>query len=619
MESLRKAGRPIILHWDLRHFVVLEEIRGKHAWINDPASGRRKLKLAEFDRHFTGVCLDVQVNGRASGDRDRSPWRFLHSLAPVGSMQLKGVFAVGLAASALVFLVELLFGGIARTFFDYVVEFQMTQWGYVLALAGIPVLAARFMLRHCQGMRFEGLSSDLAIRMKRSFLERFYIRPTSFFESHFAGELFGRLRDLDQCLRFYLQATHNMGRHVLIAVLAIAVLGIMAPLIAIVHLLPQLVLLAWLFVVSARNRERQLRAHDENARYQALQTQRASGYLRFYAAGLQNHLLATCLPPLGRRQAAEADRGRRLIGYTAARQSMAALSLPLSAFAGGYLLIDGQLTYGGYMLASMLAVMLSTQLEEISETTRRYCALRPVARRVAEVLDAAEQASPDAGDRPAEDSPSPASWCSRIEARSVSFGYNGVDADLFRNLDLRIDKGEVVNLAGASGAGKTTLLELLAGLRLPLQGGVYLDGRPLDGPAPAGFVFADDEFIHGSLAEFVSNEQGVDTERLIGMLRLTELWDRLGFFVGSDGRERLEEQGLSRGEVQRLLLAQALYKSDECLFFDDAFNHLSLEQSTRILERLRERGMTVVLATHRPEIQALCDRGIMLSPAAPDP
>ncbi|MCT7374676.1 ATP-binding cassette domain-containing protein [Chelativorans salis] len=86
-----------------------------------------------------------------------------------------------------------------------------------------------------------------------------------------------------------------------------------------------------------------------------------------------------------------------------------------------------------------------------------------------------------------------------IEACTVDFGFNGVDANLFKNFSLRIAAGHLVAICGASGSGKTTLLELLSGQRQPIDGAVYYKGKRLMGPAPAGFVFADDEFVEARL------------------------------------------------------------------------------------------------------------------------
>ena len=59
-ETLREQiAFPCIIHWNFNHFVVLDGFRGKHALLNDPARGEVKVSLEEFDRAFTGVCLDL--------------------------------------------------------------------------------------------------------------------------------------------------------------------------------------------------------------------------------------------------------------------------------------------------------------------------------------------------------------------------------------------------------------------------------------------------------------------------------------------------------------------------------------------------------------------------------
>lgn len=614
IESLRKAALPLILHWDMRHFVVLEGMSGSHVWINDPAAGRRKLTRAEFDRHFTGVCLEIKVQAPSEQADPGPSWRELHALAPKGSKHVSTAIAVGLAASGVVFLIEVLFGGFTRAFFDYVVGFQIAWWGYVLACAGVPVLVIRFLVRHIQSIRLENQALDMSLTMKRAFLDRLYAQPTVFFDAHFAAELFGRLRDLDQCLRVSLKVLNTVIAQAAIIVATTAVLLLLAPVIALVHLVPRLGLMAWMSIVSRRTRELELRVRDESSRHAALQAQRASGYVRFFAGGQQDHLLATCLPVLGAWQAAKVDRERHFIALNAAQRAMEILALPLSAFAGSYLLIQGELTYGGFMLATALAVILTTNLSELFATLQEYKAAEPIVRRVAEVVEEAERdISLSAIRIPGLPQPE-AAPAVHVDVNRLGFGYNGLDADLFSNLSFTVRKREVVNIAGQSGAGKSTLLDLIAGLRRPVGGQICFNGELLKGPAPAGLVVADDQFIIGPLGSFVANGEDVDPERLTYVLKFVELWDRLGFFVEGDGKERLEEQGLSRGEVQRLILAQALYRSDECLLFDEAFTHLSLEQSVRILERLRRSGTTVLMATHRPEIQALCDRTILLKP-----
>ena len=64
VESVKELATPAILHWDLKHFVVLKSAHASHVVIYDPARGRRKLSWAEFSKHFTGVALEMSPHGR---------------------------------------------------------------------------------------------------------------------------------------------------------------------------------------------------------------------------------------------------------------------------------------------------------------------------------------------------------------------------------------------------------------------------------------------------------------------------------------------------------------------------------------------------------------------------
>ena len=70
--ALRKMPMPCILHWNFNHFVVLEAIDGKGAYINDPGTGRRRVSLDEVDKAFTGVVLAFEP-GEAFGKRGSKP------------------------------------------------------------------------------------------------------------------------------------------------------------------------------------------------------------------------------------------------------------------------------------------------------------------------------------------------------------------------------------------------------------------------------------------------------------------------------------------------------------------------------------------------------------------
>lgn len=605
IESLRRAQVPLILHWNTTHFVVLEKIAAGSVWINDPAVGRRRLTMSAFNRQFTGICLEVSGDflGLAKSQQVAGPAPELESTVFVWA---------GLVPGLLVFASEFFLGGINRAFFDYVVEFQMTQWGYVLALSGLLLVVLRFFIQYLKDQQARRAELNLATRLRVQFSRRLLERPLSFLESHYAGELQGRLHDAERYVLFRGRAFGALGEQLVVALVCLLLLGLLSPLIALVNLLPFCLLLGWSLLLRERLKELSIWGQQEQGRTQTYLAQRMLSFQRFFAMGVQQHLLATCLPMLIRGQAARVAKTRFLLPYTVAEQLTKTIVPVLTLFFGALLLVRQELSYGTFMLASVLASILMSKLHQIAQALQQYLELRPVIQRAGEAFSGHEEEDETANGTSVI-APSKVTSGKLVEARDLGFGYNGIDCDLFAGVNLSIDVGEVVALVGDSGSGKTTLMELLSGQRAPTAGQVTYATQLVTCPLPCGFVFADDEFIAGTLTGFICASDLPNKDRLEHVLQLVELWDRLGFFVHGNKTAELQSQELSRGEMQRLMLAQALYHGNNCLFFDEAFSHLSLEQSQRIVERLRESGTTVILASHRPEILALCDRHLRLA------
>lgn len=214
-----------------------------------------------------------------------------------------------------------------------------------------------------------------------------------------------------------------------------------------------------------------------------------------------------------------------------------------------------------------------------------------------------------------------------IEVRNLSFRFENSSRDTLRNLSLTIRKGEKIGINGESGAGKTTLLNILLGLYLPTEGGVYVDGVQLDGKLlrkwqnSIGYVsqntFLADSTILANIA-LGDDERDVDMaqiERCIEASSLSEFISSLPNGVHT----RIGECGalLSGGQRQRIGIARALYKQADILFFDEATS--SLDNATEhsincAIEALSNanKDLTIVVVAHRDSSLSYCDRVITL-------
>jgi lipoprotein-releasing system ATP-binding protein len=209
-----------------------------------------------------------------------------------------------------------------------------------------------------------------------------------------------------------------------------------------------------------------------------------------------------------------------------------------------------------------------------------------------------------------------------LEARGLSKTYRNAEVPVrvLENLDLVVEKGEMLAIVGPSGIGKSTLLHLLGGLDRPDVGAIHVGGNELTAMSndemarfrnrSVGFVFQ----FHHLLPEFTAVEN-VAMPGWIGRIPTDEALKRAAALLaelGLEARSRHYPNQLSGGEQQRVAIARAL-ATDPLLFLaDEPTGNLDLETSERVFDLMRDchvkRGLTSVLVTHNPDLAARCDR-----------
>jgi len=213
-----------------------------------------------------------------------------------------------------------------------------------------------------------------------------------------------------------------------------------------------------------------------------------------------------------------------------------------------------------------------------------------------------------------------------IRLSKVSKVYPGRQEAL-RDLDLSIDRGEMVFVTGHSGAGKSTLLKLIALIERHSRGQVVIDGQNLERIAAArvahyrrriGFIFQDHRllsdrtvFDNVALPLVIAGHRRAEIER-----RVRAALDKVGLLV----REQARPLQLSSGEQQRVGIARAVVNRPAILLADEPTGNLDPELSLeimRLFEQFRGVGVTVVIATHALDlVQALGYRNVQLRDGA---
>jgi putative ABC transport system ATP-binding protein len=192
------------------------------------------------------------------------------------------------------------------------------------------------------------------------------------------------------------------------------------------------------------------------------------------------------------------------------------------------------------------------------------------------------------------------------------------------DVDLRVDRGELVAVRGRSGSGKTTLLSLLGGLDRPSAGALAIDGDSLVGMSQSdlvqlrrrkiGFIFQA-----FGLLSILSAAENVEVPLRLVSTDARERDDRVATLldlVGLGERARHRPHELSGGEQQRVAIARALANRPELLLADEPTGQLDSGTGRSVMTLLRtivrSEGVTALIATHDPMLIDLADRVIEL-------
>jgi len=209
-----------------------------------------------------------------------------------------------------------------------------------------------------------------------------------------------------------------------------------------------------------------------------------------------------------------------------------------------------------------------------------------------------------------------------LEARSLSKTYRNaeVPVPVLSDMELTVERGEMLAIVGPSGIGKSTLLHLLGGLDRPDTGTIRVADAEVSSMSNdelarfrnrnVGFVFQ----FHHLLPEFTATEN-VAMPGWIGKLDRDDSLNRAAALLaelGLEGRARHFPNQLSGGEQQRVAIARALLVDPLLFLADEPTGNLDQETSERVFDLMRQchvkRGLTSVIVTHNRELAARCDR-----------
>ncbi len=614
-EALRETGIfPCIAHMGFNHFVVLRGFRGDKVYVNDPAGGEKTMRFEEFDREFTGVILqfvpteDFEPGGKPASVMDFAMSRLRGASAALVFVALTSVIAsvLGIVSPIFsqVFLDRLLTG--KNT--DWTVPFLVLLGAFSLVQVVISVLNSVFLLR---------VEGKMAASANSSFLWKVLHMPMEFFSQRMPGDIVQRMGTNATISQ---QLTQQLAPIVVQFATLIVYLVMMfqySPLLACVGLVSMGIDVLCARVISAKRinssrvmmRDQASLSTSTMTGISMIETLKAqgveAGFFRRWA-GFQ----------------ASVNKGNielQRVGITyGLAPSLVKLLCDTSIMAAGvWLIVRGDLTTGGLLAMQSLIQRFASPAASLISVGQTFQEMRTDMERVKDVMeypldplasgDMEGETDAAEGETDAADAAPYRKLRGELELDHVSFGYSRLGKPVVSDLSLHVKPGGCVALVGASGCGKSTIAKLVAGLYEPWEGQIRVDGKPLaevPRPVRCGSIAVIDQEVILFRDTIANNIRLWDTSiedfEVILAARDAQIHDDIlqrdgGYdhVLSEDGRD------LSGGQRQRIEIARALAVDPTILIMDEATSALDAATEQRLMQAVRDRGITLLVVAHR--------------------
>ena len=268
---------------------------------------------------------------------------------------------------------------------------------------------------------------------------------------------------------------------------------------------------------------------------------------------------------------------------------------------GAGLVLDNELTVGALIAFNMLAGQVSSPILRLAQLWNDFQQVGISMSRLGDILNAPTEVAAQRTRLP--------KIAGAIEFDQVSFRYRPDASDVIRQVDLRIEPGEVIGIVGRSGSGKSTLARLVQRLFVPDRGRILVDGHDLavvdvvSLRQQIGVVLQENMLFNRSIRANIALaspslplEVVIEAAKLAGAHEfICELPEGYDTVVGEHGT------GLSGGQRQRIAIARALITNPRVLIFDEATSSLDYESEKVIQDNMRHIcvGRTVLIIAHR--------------------
>ncbi|GAA4421093.1 peptidase domain-containing ABC transporter [Nibrella viscosa] len=600
-------------------------------YVADPGKGLVTYTAEEFcqgwlsartDGHAEGIALLLEPTPAFFAQEDEPTTHYGFERVLGYLWQYKPLLAQLVLALAVGSGLQLLFPFLTQSVVDIGVNTQNLPFVYLVLGAQLMLMVGRLSVEFIRSWILLHISTRVNLNILSDFLIKLMRLPVSFFDTKQFGDLMQRIGDHHRIEAFLTGQTLT----VLFSLVNLVIFGVVLALYNLsifgIFMTTSGLYVAWVVLFLRQRRKLDFRRFDVAARNQSSLVQLIQGMQEIKLAGaerpmrwawerLQVRLFRLQMRGLALNQiqtggAFAINEGKNI----------------LITFLAAQAVINGQLTLGAMLAVQYIIGQMNSPVEQLVGFTQGLQDAKISLERLNEIHTLTDE---EPADQPHLDQLPVGKG---LALQGLSFTYSGAGNEpVLRDINLYIPEGKTTAIVGMSGSGKTTLLKLLLRFYEPGKGEIRLGGTPQGEAAlrnvghalwrsqcgvvmQDGFIFSDS--IARNIAVGVDRIDGGRLEHAVRVANLREFIDSLpsGYHtkIGAEGN------GISQGQRQRILIARAVYKDPQYMFFDEATNALDANNEAVIMKNLGEffTGRTVVIVAHRLSTVCHADQIVVL-------
>lgn len=614
-QLVENAPLPCIIHWNQNHYVVVYKITKDKVYISDPALGLISYTHEVFLEHWIregatkktrdGIVLLLETTREFFEIEEEKgpPKKGLALILPYLIPHKKHIFQifVGLLAGS---VFSLILPFLTQSVVDIGIRNRDINFIYLVLIGQLCLFLGRTAIEILRGWLLIHISTRISISLISEFFIKLMRLPISYFDSKMSGDILQRIQDNKRIQHLLTGSSLT----VLFSLVNLVVFGVVLVFydirIFLYFFFGSAFYIGWVMfflrkraIMDYRSFDIQAKNHDKIMELvngmQEIKLNNAERYKRWGWERMQARLFKLSLKQLALNQT-------QSYGANAINE----VKNIFIAFISASLVVNGEITIGAMMSISYIIGQLNGPISELVNFMHDLQDARLSMERMEEIYNRDDEEPKDS------DKITDIPEAADLVVNKASFQYAGPESKwILRNINLTIPYNKTTAIVGGSGSGKSTLLKLLLKFYDPTRGEVMLGTFNLKNIAQSawrdkcaavmqeGFIF-NDTIAHN----IVVGSDEIDRERLLEAVEIANIREfiedlPLGFNtkIGQNG------VGISGGQKQRILIARAVYKNPDYMFFDEATSALDSRNERIIMENFNRwfLNRTVVIIAHR--------------------